>query len=275
MTRRHTLERQRDSLSEIREIMNSMKTLAYMETRKLARFLTAQQAALQTIETVAADFLAWHPGALPGTGGAARVCLLIGTERGFCGDFNQRLLRFLGTVQEAGTLQLVVIGRKLQMLFEGDGRVVTRLEGASVAEEVSLVLNRLAQELDTLQRRYGSLALSAVCQDSAGDIRMTQLLPAFRQTPAQSEPAGYAPDLNLAPAEFLFNLTEQYVFTALHERLYTSLMAENRNRVNHLDGAVKHLDETTGDLARRCSQLRQEEIIEEIEIILLSTDATT
>jgi F-type H+-transporting ATPase subunit gamma len=275
MTRRHTLERRRDSLTEIREIMNSMKTLAYMETRKLARFLAAQQAAVRTIEDVAADFLAWHPDTLPAADGATRVCLLIGTERGFCGDFNQHLLRFLATVPDAGTLQLVLIGRKLHALCGDDDRVVARLDGASVAEEVGLVLNRVAQELETLQRRHGTLTLYALGHDSEGMLHMPQLLPAFRQYLARSEPAGYAPDLNLAPVELLFGLTEQYLFAALHERLYTSLMAENRNRVNHLDGAVKHLDDTTGDLARRCRALRQEEIIEEIEIILLSADATT
>lgn len=274
MSRRHTLERQRDSLSEIREIMNSMKTLAYMETRKLARFLAAQQAAVQTIEDVAADFLPWYPDTLPATDGATRVCLLIGTERGFCGDFNQHLLRFLASVPEAGTLQLVVIGRKLHQLLRDDDRVVARLDGASVAEEVSLVLNRVAQELEVLRRRHGTLSLCALCRDSEGMVRQSQLLPAFRQYLDRPVPAGYAPDLNVAAGEFLFGLTGQYLFAALHERLYTSLMAENRNRVNHLDGAVKHLDETTEDLARRCSQLRQEEIIEEIEIILLSAGAT-
>jgi len=41
MTRRRTLERHRHSLAEIQGIMNSMKSLAYLETRKLTRFLDA------------------------------------------------------------------------------------------------------------------------------------------------------------------------------------------------------------------------------------------
>ena len=44
MTRRHDLEHHRNSLAEIRDIMNSMNTLAYLETRKLSRFLDAQHA---------------------------------------------------------------------------------------------------------------------------------------------------------------------------------------------------------------------------------------
>jgi F-type H+-transporting ATPase subunit gamma len=52
--------------------------------------------------------------------------------------------------------------------------------------------------------------------------------------------------------------------------LYTSLMIENRFRVTHLEGAVKHLDDESAQLERRCNALRQEEIIEEIEEIMLS-----
>ena len=47
-------------------------------------------------------------------------------------------------------------------------------------------------------------------------------------------------------------------------------MAENERRVQHLNAAVDHLDEKSLDLQRRANALRQEEIIEEIEVILLS-----
>jgi F-type H+-transporting ATPase subunit gamma len=65
MTRRQDLERHRQSLGEVRDIMNSMKTLAYMETRKLARFVDAQRAVVDSIEEVAADFLSFQTNTLP------------------------------------------------------------------------------------------------------------------------------------------------------------------------------------------------------------------
>ena len=79
--------------------------------------------------------------------------------------------------------------------------------------------------------------------------------------------------LNLQPRDFFLELTDQYVFAALHEALYASLMAENDRRVRHLEGAVRNLDDRSTDLRRKCNALRQEEIIEEIEVILLSTSA--
>ena len=103
-----------------------------------------------------------------------------------------------------------------------------------------------------------------------------QLLPPFqnllkqglkrRQQPQQS----FAPELNLEPREFLLDLSYHYLFVILYEILYTSLMAESRQRVMHLDGAVQHMDEQSEELHRQSNILRQEEIIEEIEVILLS-----
>ena len=63
---------------------------------------------------------------------------------------------------------------------------------------------------------------------------------------------------------------ETCLFANLHALLYTSLMEQNHKRVTHLDGAVRHLDDQLAQLAQQCNVLRQEEIIEEIEVILLS-----
>ena len=87
MKSRRQLELHRHGLGEIRDIMNAMKNLAYMETRKLARFLDAQQAVVASIEEAAGDFLEFYPETLPASVGATPVYLLIGAERGFCGDF--------------------------------------------------------------------------------------------------------------------------------------------------------------------------------------------
>ncbi|MEN8108633.1 MAG: F0F1 ATP synthase subunit gamma [Pseudomonadota bacterium] len=169
MTRRRELEQRRHTLGEIRSIMNSMKTLAYTESRKLGRFIDAQRAVVAHIETMAADFLGFYPRALPRSGQATPVCLLLGSERGFCGDFNETLLR--------------------------------RLE--SHVREYRLDTPRL-------------------------------------------------------------------IVTGLHEMMYVSLMAENLRRVRHLEGAVQHLDDKSANLLHQSNALRQEEIIEEIEVILLS-----
>jgi F-type H+-transporting ATPase subunit gamma len=273
MTRRRKLEQHRHSLKEIRDIMNSMKTLAYMETRKLTRFLDAQRAVVQSIEDVAADLLSFYPETLPEVKETKAVYLLLGSERGFCGDFNHALLRHLELVlqdHDANNPILLAIGRKLSMLLEDDSRVTAFLDGAGVAEEATNLLNQLVRTLTALQEKHGVLSVYCLYHGGEDGIVMQRLLPPFHELMQRPPRYPHPPLLNLEPAEFLIELTEQYLFAALFELLYTSLMAENHNRVAHLEGAVKHLDDESSKLTRQSNAMRQEEIIEEIEVILLS-----
>ena len=276
MSRRRELEHHRHSLAEIREIMNSMKTLAYLETRKLNRFLPAQHAVIQNIELVATDFLAAYPALLPAsttTQDIHPVYLIIGSERGFCGDFNHTLLYHLTAGLESNPQLapvMLVVGSKLQMLLEEDDRVTAVISGASVVEEVLPTLHQIVNELSTLQQGRGPLTLYALYHGVDSGIVMQALLPPFRHCIHQAPPFSQPPELNLEPREFLVELTDHYLFAALYEMLYTSLMAENQLRVSHLTGAVRHLDDESVNLTRQFNALRQEEIIEEIEVILLS-----
>jgi F-type H+-transporting ATPase subunit gamma len=275
MTRRQDLEHHRRSLSEVRDIMDSMKTLAYMETRKLNRFVEAQHAVTGSIEEVAADFLGFHAYTLPQSSETNPLYLLIGTERGFCGDFNQALLHKLDSIPQTDSNMeplLITVGHKLHGLLENDHRVSARIEGASVVEEVTLVLGRIVHELSSLQEQHGMLSVHGLFHDINGNITLQQLLPPFRDT-QQRPPHAHPPQLNLEPANFLVELTEHYLFAVLYSILYASMMAENHNRVMHLEGVIKHLDDESDMLARQWSTLRQEEIIEEIEVILLSASS--
>ena len=273
MTRRQDLEHHRHSLGEIREIMKSMKTLAYMETRKLGRFADAQRAVVESIEAVAADFVSFHADSLPEADETAAVYLLIGTERGFCGDFNQVLVRELESTLQSRAADksiLIATGRKLYTLLEHHKRLAACIDGASVAEEVPAVLGEIVRAVSAMQEQHGVVTLYGLYHRSDDGIVMRKLLPPFQHHLHQPQAYPHPPVLNLTPARFLLELTEHYLFAALHAMLYASLMAENHKRLTHLEGAVRKLDNESAELARRCSALRKEEIIEEIEVILLS-----
>jgi F-type H+-transporting ATPase subunit gamma len=50
-------------------------------------------------------------------------------------------------------------------------------------------------------------------------------------------------------------------------------VAENRQRLAHMEHALNRLDETAARLALKRNALRQEKIVEEIEVILSSEQA--
>lgn len=273
MTLRSELERHREGLVEIRDIMNSMKTLAYMETRKLHGFLNAQHTVVQSIEDVASDLLSFYPEAMPGVEATTPVYILIGTERGFCSDFNQALLREMeSAIHEylPGKPMIIAIGRKLYSLLEASPNLQARISGATIVEEVTAVLSRVVEEFSHLQKNNPVLTVFGLHHGSEGNIVLQKLLPPFQQYLGRPRRFSHPPVLNQNLRSLLAELTDHYLFAALHGMLYASLMAENQQRVAHLERAMKHLDDKTAELMRQYNILRQAEIIEEIEINLLS-----
>ena len=235
--RRHELDKHRRKLDEIRDILASMKTLAAMETHKLGRFIEAQNQMSQTIEEIAADFLYFNPAILPETKTSPfELILIIGSERGFCGDFNDKLVEQLHrrfSIQDWQRAKLIVVGNKLQpMLTENDGQNIA-IRGADIADEIVTVLDSLAQvfagyhPIDALYVLHHGEAVNDI-------------------------------------------ITDHFLFHSLQRILYLSLMAENQHRVQHLERATRHLEDSTEQLNRKINALRQEEIIEEIEVILLN-----
>ena len=100
-------------LKEISEIMTAMKSLSQVEVSKLSRFIGHQRRMLANIEAAAADFLSTFP-FQAASDAQPKIVLLIGSERGFCGNFNDRVhaaLEALPTTEPAPVL--LVVGSRL------------------------------------------------------------------------------------------------------------------------------------------------------------------
>jgi len=275
MTRLREVVHHLETLGDIREIMNAMKNLAIIESRKLEKVLDSQQIIVDDIDTIATDFTLHFPFDLQ-VDSQHHLYILIGAERGFSGSFNHQLLTHYRRLLQQSPGQdvfTIAIGRKLTTAFDASSLKTVLLEGASAQEEISHVLNQLVSQVETIQHEYGSLCCSVVRHDQITRGIVTQtLLPPFQQLQDQHPPSAYPPLLYLSPPGFLSDLIQQYLFAQLYSALSNSLLAENEYRVAHLQGAIKHLDERSVELGRLRRSLRQEEIIEEIEVILLNAE---
>lgn len=277
MSRRREVEGKLHSLQEIKGIMTSMKNISLVETHKLRRLLASQQSVVRGIEEVAEDFLQFQPAFRVPSPSLLHLYLLIGAERGFCGDFNERLLKTTERALAADSgieARCLAVGRKLCAALEGDPRVLAFLAGPSVVAEVPAILSRVLESLGALQAEHGPASLSIIHHTAEQEeIPTVRLLPPFQETPAKQRRFASPPRLYLPAALFFAGLVEHYLFAALNEIFYTSLMAEHLHRVQHLDAATHRLEEQAAELSLKRNTLRQEEITEEIEVILLSTEA--
>jgi F-type H+-transporting ATPase subunit gamma len=276
VSKRREIERRLHNLGEIREIMNAMKNLALMETYKLARLSATQRRVAASIASAVTEFLSFHSDLLGAGEEACHACLLLGSERGFCGDFNEALVRALhGRAWRGSDPALIVVGGKLAGRIDEDPRVVARLEGAATLEQVDGVLLTVMKTLDrwrATQAPGRALNLTVLHHGAdAPEVMVTRLDPRGQQPP-QPPRRGHAPLLNLEPRRFFGSLGGHYLHAALHGIFYESLMAENRRRAQHMDAAVRRIDERSLPLVLERNSLRQEEITEEIEVIMLSIE---
>lgn len=297
MTRRREVQSRLRQLGEIGEIMRSMKNLALMETRKLARYAQARRRTVQVLERAALDFLRYHPQP-PLPQDTPRMLVAIGSERGFCGEFNEQIRQKLipppaaavasriGDAAETGKPfppgaeldsaaapdhgAIIAVGSRLCGRLEDAGVAHRPVTGATIAEDLPDTLGAIVSALIEVQPQSG-LQLDALYQSGGAEPMRETLLPPFADQPIPA-PAGIPPLLYQTPEDFYRQWLEHYLLAALQAILQQSLLTENEQRVRHLEGALQRLDEKTRDLTRRSQSLRQEEITEEIEIILLSAE---
>jgi F-type H+-transporting ATPase subunit gamma len=245
-----------------------------LETHKLARFGANQQRLVAGIERAAADFCQYFPQILERLPVFAEVYLLLGSERGFCGDFNEGLLVKLSELRQQHTGQKVLvlaIGSRLCAKLANDPRVFARLNGPSATEEVPVVLIQVVDTLLDLESRFRSLSLTVLHHDpETQQVAQRLLLPPFTAFIKRPPALGPPPSVNLPLQQLFSELVEHYLFATLHALFYTALGVENQRRIQHLEAATQRLEEEITQLTLRANTLRQEEITEEIEVILLS-----
>lgn len=277
MSRRRDINKKLEALSDIAGIMSAMKGLALMETRILKDLLNCQQTMVSSIEKTAAEFFSSYPEQECKTAPTQELCIIIGSEQGFCGDFNETLLAEMqqrAQRQTPSSVSWILVGRRLASRLNKDNAALFSLPGAVVADEIPSVLLQLTQQLSQLmsQTQTASCGFSVLYHcDASESICLRHLLP-LRNTAELAVHTAYPPELNITPDEFLLRLTDHYLYAALNEVLYSSLMAENRQRQIHMDQSLQRLDENTTRLQLTYNIQRQEDITEEIETILLASD---
>lgn len=278
MSERRQFDEHVHALRDISGILRAMKNLALMETQKLGRFLTTQRRVAEGIEAAAQDFFSFYPDATRQLGKGQPVWLVIGSERGFCGDYNERLLEGVEqrlSAQAQEHLPLVVIGQKLGGRLAHDHRVLATLRGPTVAEDVPSTLIELMdtlRELQSTQKPATPLEFTIAHHYPNAEGGPVQVHEPIKR--ATGRPAGFAfpPMLHLNPLHFARELIDHHLFSLLHEVFYSSLMAENLFRFQHMDQALQRLEKDIAELTLRRNALRQEEITEEIEVIMLGAE---
>ncbi len=277
MSARRRMAARLETYGEVRAILAAIKNMALAELHRLAGLHENQRRAMRTVERAAADFVAFHP---PLDGEAAlQACIVVGSERGFCGEFNAALAQ-AASARHAHGERVLLVGTRLAERAAQLDLTLDSVPGANVTEELAPTLERVLAWVERAQDEAagGTTQVSALLQDPDAPRLLQRTLvplplPQARVPAERAQRQAYPPRLTLPPQRFLRALADQALMLSLHEVFSVSLIAENRRRLTHMEGALRRLDETTAVLGRRMHAARQEEITQEIEVIMLSAQA--
>jgi len=259
MSQRREIETRLALYEDLSGILGAMRSFALAELRKVGKREATQQQLVQNLSAALNDVTFALP---PLEKPDYDVWLLFGSVRGFCGSFNEDVLRCW---QENADQQqpVILIGERLYDLLPVNP-MIERVAGANGGLDAAATIERILPAIAELRQQHrGAPGLIACFRDEHG-ARSQRLLPAANERPAA---AGYPPDIFASPVETAAGIAEHYLFHQLLAILLRSIRVENHMRLMQMENALSHLDEGGDELMRQRNRLRQEEIVEEIELM--------
>lgn len=273
MTGQSALRERADLLEELRQIVQAMKNIAFVELQRVTHLLPAQ--------TLASDAVIAALKALPeqtepfdvaGRSAAPVAWLVIGAERGFCGAFNDHLAAEVVSLRRAQPAsRFFVAGQRLCQLLGVEIAQSVALPGCTSLEDADLVLDEWIAALSQVAPQYRELWLLYTGEGAIERRRLLPILARAGETPCGPRNRRSAePLLNLPLATLQAALEHQALRLLLQGALFASLRQEHRWRLAQMQRAQDHLDELGAELRKRRAALRQMEITNEQETLMSS-----
>lgn len=270
-------------------VVKTMKSLAAVNIRQFERAVASLEQYRHVVDMGWTVFLRMERPALPQPRNKADVCLIVGSDQGMCGPFNESLWSFaFDRVAAAGATG----GRQWIYWSVGEKVAAILADAAGVAHEARFAapgsLNAIDQRIRELiqaieQWRSGKhMETLTICHHVLGNHggyapvfqRILPLDPAWAEERRQAPwPERCLPMLGASRATTFTHLFRQYLFISLYRALAQSLASENAARLMAMQAAEKNILETLDELQALFREKRQAAITDELQDIVSGFEA--
>ena len=272
--------------SDIRAIVRTMKALSAASIRRyeLAAEATADyghtvELGLQAL--LRARRFAGAPLGAARVPAGRRALIVIGSDRGLCGRFNDRVAafsqdEFIGDPATAAPL-LCVLGLRAAARLEAMGHCPDRILALpSSAGGIAATVQAAILQIDSWSKAEGVTSVWLAHNRRGERARAVpvgrQLLPLpesyLRQLATKPWPARSLPAFSMEPDALLSWLIRQHLFVVLYRALAESLASEHAARLSAMQSAEQNIEERSEELASAYRQKRQEAITRELLDVL-------
>lgn len=287
-----TLESLSDALEttgDIQSIVRTMKALSSVSIRQYEHAESAMAAYARTVELGLMAVLHQRRAAglaLPGTDRASgrEALIVIGSDRGLCGGYNDKITRFARSRTDSRSIMLGVIGARVAARLAADGRrldAVHSLPGS--VEGVTRLVQSVIVDIDRWTRIEGVGQVWLVHNRREGRItakpqshRLLPLPDSYLHKLSEADwPGRSLPLFRMESGRLMSWLVQQRLFVVIYRALAEALASEHASRLAAMQAAERNIEERRDDLRQRYRLRRQETITREMLDVVSGYEAVS
>jgi F-type H+-transporting ATPase subunit gamma len=214
-----------------------------------------------------------------GAGAGGGFVVVFGSEHGFVGAFNERVLE-RARIERAAADELLVVGARCQLAAEERREQVSWSTAmATQVGGIDEVALRIAERLGQASSRAALQRVILAYTRSAGGATwriVTETLLPFDIKPYLPRRFDRPPPVShLSPKTLVDGLIAELLFAELAHAATESFASENAARLAAMEAAADNVDGKLEDLRRLERELRQEEITTELLDVVTGAEAIT
>jgi len=278
-----------ETTGDIRSIVRTMKALSSVSIRQYEQAEAAMADYAHTVELGLTALLRQRgPAGLRASGGGSgagrEALIVIGSDRGLCGGYNDKITRFAQSRMTSGPEVLGVVGARVAARFEADGRhvdAVHTLPGS--VDGLTRLVQVMIVEIDGWTRAEGVGRVWLVHNRREG--RNSAKPQAHRLLPLPDDylhklaradwPGRSLPLSRQDPDQLMSWLVRQRLFVLIYRALAEALASEHASRLAAMQAAERNIEERRDDLLQLYRQRRQEAITRELLDVVSGYEAVS
>lgn len=279
------IKRRKESVSSTGQITKAMKLVATVKLQKARekadRAKPYFRYMYQTVQSILSKKENVHHPYLDGMKSKRKAVLLITSNRGLAGGYNNNVAKLVLENEEFDRTDtdIYTVGIK--------GREIMKEKGYKVVQDYSEVMN---EPLFSDAQHVGTTLLSQYEDGKVGEIYLAytvfkntvvqkptliKLLPVQKQAFADGEEQSAHASMTFEPSpeETLRLIIPKYINSMIYGALMESLASENGARMSAMDSATNNANELIGKLSLQYNRARQGNITQELTEIVAGADA--
>ena len=287
MATQESLVRKMKSVDELRSIVRTMKAMAAANLHQYERAVESLEDYHHTValglQIVLGKGRAKRPHKHLAVKTGSLLAVVIGTDYGFAGQFNEEIIRHALTVldRDQTTTHVIAVGGQAA---DGLNKVQRKIAAAfplpSSLAGINPLVQRLALEIEQIRTTQDVeevlLLFNRPSASTTYTQQTTRLFPVLFDDvlgDAQRWPSRSLPMYTVGYAQMLQALVREYIYVSIYRSIALSMAGENVSRLAAMHAAVKKIEEVSENLTMEYRQKRQNAITGELLDILSGFEA--